>query len=78
MPTFNWILIVVFAQHITMVTLFPVEREGKPPVFKEEPVTFESRAISLALIGLGEAFLMIVDIISATFCLVPCCLFRLI
>ncbi|MGR4016964.1 DUF2955 domain-containing protein [Vibrio harveyi] len=94
MPTFNWILIVVFAQHTTMdmpmriheillsmlitmvvaktmVTLFPVERGGKPPAFEEEPVTFENRAISLALIGLGVAFLMIVDIISATFCLVP-------
>ncbi|MEZ9777791.1 DUF2955 domain-containing protein [Vibrio sp. 10N.261.54.A5] len=94
MPTFNWILIVVFAQHTTMdmpmriheilvsmlitmvvaktmVVLFPVEQGNKPPVFKEQPVTFESRAISLALIGLGLAFLMIVDIISAMFCMVP-------
>ena len=94
MPTFNWILIVVFAQHTTidmpmriheivlsmlitivvakaMVALFPVTQAGKPPAFNDEHVTFQSRATSLALIGTGVGFLMIVDIISATFCLVP-------
>ncbi|RJX66217.1 DUF2955 domain-containing protein [Vibrio sinensis] len=94
MPTFNWILIVIFSQHTTMdmptrlheiliamvittfvaksmIWLFPVKPAGKPRQMIDMPVSFENRYISLALIGGGVAALMIVDLISATFCLVP-------
>lgn len=94
MPTFNWILIVIFSQHTTMdmpnrlheiliamvvttlvaksmIWLLPVKSAGKPLQMVDTPVSFESRCLSLALIGGGVAVLMIVDLISATFCLVP-------
>ncbi|MGF1686153.1 DUF2955 domain-containing protein [Photobacterium japonica] len=94
MPTFNWILIIVFSQHTsmdmpvriheiflamlitavvakTMVTLFPTLKTGKPPVFTPHTVSYQNRLVSLGLIGSGLAFLMIVDMISATFCMVP-------
>ncbi|MGF1726101.1 DUF2955 domain-containing protein [Photobacterium nomapromontoriensis] len=94
MPTFNWILIIVFSQHTTMnmperiheiflamlitaimakimVALFPIARKGPPPVFTPHPVSYQNRLVSLSLIGSGLAFLMMVDMISATFCMVP-------
>ncbi|MDO6498034.1 DUF2955 domain-containing protein [Photobacterium sanguinicancri] len=99
MPTFNWILIIVFSQHTTadmpmriheilismtitilmtksMVTLFPKPKyspapNGKPPALMPQNVTYQNRFVSLGLIGGGLAFLMIVDLISATFCMVP-------
>ncbi|WP_261922444.1 DUF2955 domain-containing protein [Shewanella sp. NFH-SH190041] len=39
--------------------------------FQPQRVTFKQRAISLGLIGTGTAFLLIVDMMSALFCLVP-------
>ncbi|CAH0529802.1 DUF2955 domain-containing protein [Vibrio hippocampi] len=95
MPTFNWILVVIFSIHTTasmpnriheillsmaitivvaklFVAMFPVTSKGeKSPVFKPKEVTYLNRLVSLGLIGGGVAFLMIVDLISATFCLVP-------
>ncbi|MFC1233534.1 DUF2955 domain-containing protein [Vibrio sp. F74] len=94
MPTFNWILIIVFSQHTvadmpmriheilvsmaitiliskSMVFLFPQENKGKPPVFTPQVVTYQHRFVSTGLVGAGLAFLMIVDLISATFCMVP-------
>ncbi len=94
MPTFNWILVVIFSMHTdasmptriheifismaitiivakTIVSLFPIVSSGKPPVFELNEVTYQHRFVSTALIGSGVGFLMIVDLISATFCLVP-------
>lgn len=94
MPTFNWILIVVFSQQgsldmtmriheillsmmitavvaKTMVSLFPVDKVAKPPQFKPQIVTYQHRFVSGCLIGGGLGFLMIVDLLSATFCMVP-------
>ncbi|OLQ75707.1 hypothetical protein BIT28_02600 [Photobacterium proteolyticum] len=94
MPTFNWILIIVFSQHTVsdmpmriheilismavttvvtkaMVYLFPQEKRGKPPAFKAQSVSYQHRFVSMGLIGTGVAFLMMVDLISATFCMVP-------
>ncbi|PKH07858.1 DUF2955 domain-containing protein [Moritella sp. Urea-trap-13] len=94
MPTFNWILIVVFSQQgsfdmtmriheilismmitavvaKTMVTLFPFDKVAKPPAFKKQIITYQHRFVSGGLIGGGLAFLMIVDLLSATFCMVP-------
>ncbi|MDX2322237.1 MAG: DUF2955 domain-containing protein [Moritella sp.] len=94
MPTFNWILIVVFSQLdsfdmpmrvreilismlITaviakiMVMLFPINKSRKAPVFKPQAVTYQHRVVTTGLIGSGLAFLMIADLISATFCMVP-------
>lgn len=94
MPTFNWILIIVFSQHTitdmpmriheilismvvtilvtkSMVFLFPQGRKGEKPVFMSQPVTYQHRLASMGLIGTGLAFLMMVDLISATFCMVP-------
>ncbi|ANU39041.1 DUF2955 domain-containing protein [Vibrio scophthalmi] len=98
MPTFNWILIIVFDQHteanmavriheifIAMlitacvckfaVACFPTQDPNqKQPIqtpSMEVPVTAQQRAISLALIGIGVGFLMLVDMLSATFCMVP-------
>ncbi|MEC6907615.1 DUF2955 domain-containing protein [Photobacterium piscicola] len=95
MPTFNWILIIIFAQHtdinmamriheillamiITaviakiMIGLFPITAQQPPltpmPMFN---VSYRHRFITLTLLGISVAFLMIVDLISATFCLVP-------
>ncbi|MCL1035589.1 DUF2955 domain-containing protein [Shewanella submarina] len=98
MPTINWVLIVVFAQHTqadmpqrlheillamvitalvlkTVLWFLPVKPEAKaqstaissPPT----QVTYEQRLVSLGLIGAGLAFLMIVDLVSAAFCIVP-------
>ncbi|KJF94202.1 DUF2955 domain-containing protein [Photobacterium leiognathi] len=41
---------------------------GKP---KSTPVTAKQRLISVSLIGLGLGFLMIVDLVSGAFCMVP-------
>jgi hypothetical protein len=94
MPTFNWILVVVFAQTTTMdmpdrireillsmiitiivtkamVWIFPMKKSNKPPVFTPQDVTYQNRLVSMGLIGSGLGFLMIVDLISATFCMVP-------
>ncbi|KII76406.1 DUF2955 domain-containing protein [Vibrio renipiscarius] len=98
MPTFNWILIIVFDQHtnadmamriheifIAMVitagvcklavTCFPTQDpQQKMPARVALPdiaVTAQQRALSLALIGTGVGFLMLVDMLSATFCMVP-------
>lgn len=94
MPTFNWILIVVFSQHTNsdmqvriheimisivitilvaklMVYLFPLPKQSPPPQFKAVEVSYANRLASIVFIGGGLAFLMIVDIVSATFCLVP-------
>ncbi len=96
MPTFNWILIVVFSQQTTiniperiweimaamgmtivivrvMAALFPVTSGSKQPslVVEPHPVSFRHRLVSLTLIGPGLAFLMTVDLLSATFCMVP-------
>ncbi|KXO13844.1 hypothetical protein AKG98_1586 [Moritella sp. JT01] len=54
-----------------MVWLFPVAKNGKAPQIKPQQVTYQHRFISLSLIGSGLAFLMIVDLLSATFCMVP-------
>ncbi|MBA5761217.1 DUF2955 domain-containing protein [Vibrio sp. 404] len=94
MPTFNWILVIVFAQHTSadmttriheilismmitalvckaFVALFPIASKGKPPSFKESPVTAQQRLLSVSLIGIGVGFLLQVDMLSATFCMVP-------
>lgn len=94
MPTINWVLVVVFAQHtqadmpqrlhevlLAMVItacvlkavlwLLPMNSTGKPPQFTPVPVTYEQRLVSVGLIGAGLAFLMIVDLVSAAFCIVP-------
>lgn len=94
MPTFNWLLIIVFSQSgsrdmpmqvreillsmvITaiiakiMVALLPTKQAGKPAIFKPQTVTYQHRVVSTGLIGLGLALLMMVDLLSATFCMVP-------
>jgi len=94
MPTFNWILVIVFAQHTTadmttriheilismvitalvckvFVALFPVVSNVKPPSFEDKPVTAQQRLLSVSLIGLGVGFLLQVNMLSATFCMVP-------
>ncbi|HIF9247414.1 TPA: DUF2955 domain-containing protein [Photobacterium damselae] len=94
MPTINWILNIVFAQHTTMnmperiheifiamvitavvtkcmLWLLPKAKGAKPPQFKPHPITFEHRLVSVSLIGVGLGFLMIVNLISAAFCMVP-------
>lgn len=98
MPTFNWILIIVFDQHtnadmavrvheifIAMVitacvcklavACFPTHATNlkSPPrtPLPNTPVTAQQRVLSLALIGIGLGFLMLVDMLSATFCMVP-------
>ncbi len=54
-----------------MVAIFPTKKGGKPPVFKPQTVTYQHRFVATGLIGTGLAFLMIVDLLSATFCMVP-------
>jgi hypothetical protein len=54
-----------------MITLFPLPKLGKLPQFKPQPVTYGHRLVSLTLIGSGLGLLMIVDLLPATFCLVP-------
>lgn len=67
----------VFAMLITalvtklMITLFPAPKLGKLPQFKPQPVTYGHRLVSLTLIGSGLGLLMIVDLLPATFCMVP-------
>ncbi|PSU80682.1 hypothetical protein CTM93_17170 [Photobacterium phosphoreum] len=95
MPTFNWILIIIFAQHTdmnmpmriheillamiitavvakTMIWLFPVTKKKQPltpmPTFT---IGYKHRFVTLVLLGMSVAFLMVVNLISATFCLVP-------
>ncbi|MDA0149838.1 DUF2955 domain-containing protein [Vibrio sp. LaRot3] len=94
MPTFNWILIVVFAQHsstnmamriheiltsmaITIlvcklaVYCFPIPSTGKPNPPSDKAVSAQQRLIFIGLVGVGVGFLMQVEMLSATFCLVP-------
>ncbi|CED59525.1 Putative uncharacterized protein [Moritella viscosa] len=54
-----------------MITLFPVPKLGKLPQFKPQSVTYGHRLVSLALIGSGLGFLLVVDMLPATFCMVP-------
>lgn len=95
MPTFNWILIIIFSQHTNMnmpmriheillammitavvakttIWLLPVTQKKQPitpmPTFD---ISYKHRFITLTLLGISVSFLMIIDLISATFCLVP-------
>ncbi len=54
-----------------VITLFPAPKLGKLPQFKPQPVTYGHRLVSLTLIGSGLGLLMIVDLLPATFCMVP-------
>lgn len=65
----SMIITVVVAK--IMVMLFPVVRSEKPPVFEPQEVTYQQRFVSTGIIGAALAFLMIVNLVSATFCLVP-------
>lgn len=95
MPTFNWILIIIFTQHTnmnmpmriheillamvitacvakTMIWLLPVIPPKQPtPPMPTLTIRYKHRFITLVLLGISVGFLMIVDLISATFCLVP-------
>ncbi len=94
MPTFNWILVIIFAQYTsadmttrtheilasmvittvvckTAVAFFPIASKGKPTLFEPKTVTAQQRLIALTLIGIGVGFLLQVEMLSATFCLVP-------
>lgn len=55
----------------SIVAIFPVLDKRSPPVFKPVAVTFKQRFVSMSLIGVGVAVLMNIDLISATFCMVP-------
>lgn len=54
-----------------LILIFPSTESTKSPKFKEKIVTYQHRVVSTGLIGIGLAFLMIVDLVSATFCMVP-------
>ncbi|MBL4817596.1 MAG: DUF2955 domain-containing protein [Shewanella sp.] len=54
-----------------VVALFPVQNSNPPPTFKRVEVTHKQRLVTMALIGTGVAVLMNIDLLSATFCMVP-------
>ncbi|WP_417346581.1 DUF2955 domain-containing protein [Ferrimonas sp.] len=43
--------------------------KGAPPL--EKPISYRQRLNFVVLLGLGQGFLMMVDMLSATFCMVP-------
>ncbi|WP_299807740.1 DUF2955 domain-containing protein [uncultured Shewanella sp.] len=53
------------------VKLFPLHCKTKPMVFQPQKVTYQQRLITLSLIGSGLALLMNINLLSATFCMVP-------
>lgn len=53
------------------VKLFPVCNRAKPMAFKPQKVTYQQRLVTLGLIGSGIAILMNINLLSATFCMVP-------
>ncbi|MCL1058361.1 DUF2955 domain-containing protein [Shewanella gelidimarina] len=54
-----------------MVALFPLEKQPSPPTFNRTKVTYKQRLLTMAFIGTGIVVLMNIDLISATFCMVP-------
>ena len=53
------------------VKLLPVTSKEKPMVFKPQKVTYQQRLVTLGLIGTGIVILMNINLLSATFCMVP-------
>ncbi|BAJ02833.1 DUF2955 domain-containing protein [Shewanella violacea] len=54
-----------------LVTLFPVQEKGQAPILKRVKVTHKQGVVAMVLIGGGIAVLMNIDLLSATFCMVP-------
>lgn len=53
------------------VKLFPVNSKVSPMTFKPQRVTYQQRLVTLGLVGSGIALLMNINLLSATFCMVP-------
>ncbi len=53
------------------IYLFPMAKTSQVSHSVPQPVSFQNRLVSLTLIGTGLAFLMVVDLLPATFCMVP-------
>jgi hypothetical protein len=66
-----WAMLITALVTKLMIILFPLPKLGKLAQFKSQPVTYGHRLVSLTLIGAGLGLLMIVDLLPATFCLVP-------
>ena len=64
------IMVSIFVTKLFLWLLPPKAKAGfgKP---KSTPVSTKQRLISISLIGLGLGFLMIVDLVSGAFCMVP-------
>ncbi|ABV86878.1 DUF2955 domain-containing protein [Shewanella pealeana] len=53
------------------VWLFPVNSKISPMALKPQRVTYQQRLVTIGLIGAGIALLMNINLLSATFCMVP-------
>ncbi|MGS0690417.1 DUF2955 domain-containing protein [Shewanella sp. 30m-9] len=56
------------------VRFFPVSdlaENAKTKIFKPQQVTYQQRLVTMSLIGTGIAVLMNINLLSATFCMVP-------
>ncbi|WP_220762822.1 MULTISPECIES: DUF2955 domain-containing protein [unclassified Shewanella] len=53
------------------VKLLPVTNMLNPVAFKPQKVTYQQRLVTLGLIGSGIALLMNINLLTATFCMVP-------
>ena len=77
MPMTDWIADMTISVVATMVVvrlvMLFISPPNKPaaPVFKAQKVTYQQRVIYVMMLGIGLAFLMMVDLVSATFCMMP-------
>lgn len=76
-PMTEWISDMTISLVATMLVVRFVMLFVKPPkaaitpAIKNEPVSYKQRFVYVVMLGLGLAFLMIVDLVAATFCMMP-------
>ncbi|PHX06178.1 DUF2955 domain-containing protein [Vibrio splendidus] len=77
MPMTDWVRDIAVSMVTTMVVvrfvmLFLKPPKAMPPLpMQSVPVTYQQRVIYVVMLGVGLAFLMMVDLIAATFCMMP-------
>lgn len=60
----------IIVVQFVMLFMTPVKAKTPPPSPAKQ-VSYQQRVIYVAMLGIGLAFLMIVDLVSATFCMMP-------
>lgn len=77
MPMTDWVRDMAVSMVTTLVVvrfvmLFMSSPKAQtPPPMPSQKVTYQQRLVYVAMLGIGLAFLMMVDLVAATFCMMP-------